>query len=105
MNLRQIELEKAFHRDFCEWEPTITATISNSLDAQMDAMQDLIRATNCIQSINIAVPDDFISDETEQALQKQCRYDVSYISVFSNFFVFYLEGKWDGHIQAEYSMI
>lgn len=66
-------------------------------------MRCIVRETEYVRSIDIEVPTDFFSDETEMLLQNQCRYDVSHITVYSSSYVFYLQGKWDSHIQAEYA--
>lgn len=102
MTHEQIVLEKSFHADFCYWEPTIVATISHDLQRRIDQMQTLICETDFLHSVDIAVPDDFICDETVTMLQTQCRYDVDYISVFPMGFTFCIHAKWDGRIQAEY---
>ncbi|MEO1616671.1 MAG: hypothetical protein AAFV88_12515 [Planctomycetota bacterium] len=104
MTYEQIKLEKAFHGDYCEWEQTLTALISPELRRSVDRMQTLIREHSVLRSVKIDVPYDFIAEETETLLQEQCRYDVSYISVYSHGFVFCIQGKWDAHIQAEYTI-
>ncbi len=102
MNHQTIQLTKGFSRDYCDWEVNIHAKISHRLSAQMDAAKELVRTISFVRSINIAVPPDFLSDETERLLQDQCRYDVSHITVYARSFVFYLQAKWDSHFQAEY---
>ncbi|QDV81355.1 hypothetical protein [Planctomycetes bacterium TBK1r] len=104
MTNRTITLEKAFHGDWCEWEETITASISPELQRRIDDLQSMLRETDHLFSINIGVPDDFLSHETETRLQEQCRFDVMYLSVFRTGCVLYLQGKYDAHISAEYSV-
>ena len=102
MNYRTIKLNKAFSHDYCVWETDIEATISGRLKMQMDTARAIIQSVSFIHSIDIASPTDFLSDETEQMLQDQCRYDVSHITVWSASYVFFLQAKWDAHFQAEY---
>lgn len=100
-----IELEMAFCSDYCEWEATISATVTTDLAAKIDAMQTLILATDYMRSIDIEVSSDFLSDETEALLQDQCRFDICQLTVFAWGFVFCLQGKYDSHIQAEYTVV
>tara|TARA_R110002049_G_C9174280_1_gene562391 strand:- start:8965 stop:9300 length:336 start_codon:yes stop_codon:yes gene_type:complete len=111
MTKTTITLEKAFYGDFCEWEHTITATISPMLEDQIAAAQKVIRENPFIRTVDVDVPCGFLSEDTEALLQEQCRYDVSHLSVYSTAtayssgFVFCLQGKWDARIQAEYTVV
>jgi hypothetical protein len=103
--MKKIKLEKSFYGDFCEWEFTIYATISDELQCQLNRAKDLIKGQDFIKSINLETPHDFLDDEISSKLYAQCAYDVEKIAVFECDIYFIIQGKYDSHIQAEYSVI
>ena len=105
MNEQTLTLEKCYHSDCCEWEQSLTVTLSVALQSAIRKVRKFLAECDEIYSVNLQVPVGFWSFETEQRLQEQCRFDVCYLAVNRFSFCLYLQGKYDSQIQAEWSVV
>jgi predicted signal transduction protein with EAL and GGDEF domain len=96
-------MEKAFYGDFCQWPDEIQVNVSAALKTRLEALYDMMHGTD-ICSASIDVPADFISAKTAEELRAALHYDVERIIAHrGGFAVYYIQGKYDSRIQAEYA--
>lgn len=96
-------LEKAFYGDFCEWPEEIEVFISAELAAQIEIARAFMAQNESVRSVTLRPPSDFMSEETHTEMFEACAFDVDGLIVFPNMLFYELQGKYDAHIQAEYS--
>ncbi len=102
MTTNTIKLEKAFFGDFCDWPECIDAQLTSSIQQTINNIRQILIQNKEIQSIDIELPQDFLSHKEQRRLFEACAYDVNYLTIYRHSYCFYLQAKYDAHIQAEY---
>ncbi|MCD0462386.1 hypothetical protein [Roseiconus lacunae] len=97
-----ITLERSYCSECCQWDPILEATLTPDVSALIERTQLSLQLSDDIFSVNLHLPVVFLSFETEEQLQWQCRFEVAYITVHRNGYCLYLQGKYDARIFAEY---
>lgn len=100
--MQSLEIEKSFSSEYCNWPELINIGFSDDLKNKIDETRNLLKENTSIRHISIETPTRFLQDQSESEIQKNCKYDVNYITIGRTFVCYYIQGKYDAHIQAEY---
>lgn len=103
--MKRIKLTKGFYHDYCDWEHEIEGFVSDDLQRQIDEARQLLKDKPHIHGIDLHVPAGFLTDETEDILQEQCRYCAERISVYRIGLYFSINGKYDSRLMAEWACL
>lgn len=99
------EINQCYAVDYCDWKETVRVHISDELQQQIEAAGKILEQHSFMFSIDIVTPADFLHEDDNSDLQKQCRYDVSIISVYDNGGLYWeIQSKYDASYVAEYDL-
>lgn len=100
--MQAIKLEKSFFYDYCDWQDEIVITMTDAMQSRLDQAKQILRKNEFLISVDVEIAEDAFDKATADLLFEQCPFDVHYFQVYQHGFSYYLQAKYDSHVQAEY---